>query len=122
MASSRRGRFIAVVLLFGVATLGTFLWVDEGPLWRVVNLKKHHYEFGKDGLEHPRRGWVTVIRGSTNKCGPGIVYFAENGLKALEVEFNMDGALVKQTSWNFDGTVQFQRSDDMNSKTEPPWW
>ena len=53
-----RGRFVAVVLLLAVISLCLSLWVNEGPLWRLVMLKQQEI-LADDGWV---QGVVTVYR------------------------------------------------------------
>ena len=48
MASSRRGRFIAVVLFVAVVAVCISLWLTEGPVWRWVMLKQVELNILKD--------------------------------------------------------------------------
>ena len=95
-------------VLVAVVVLCVSLWVNKGPLWRLVMLKKipmHEGQFGS-GDGHPSRGWVMVIRGRKRSQYQCFAYFVENGFKSLETK---PGNLLIETHWKFDGTISYQQ-------------
>ena len=75
------------------------LWVNEGPLWRMVMTKKIQTHFGMD--DQQTTGWVTVKRwvlqhGVQVPHGPGIDYYSKTGRKAIQVT-SVNGEMVRCT-------------------------
>ncbi len=119
----KRSRLVLVVILIGPAVLVTALWVNEGPLWRLIMTKRVHFE------GHPLNGWYTVKRWTQPplKHGPKVLYFVETGLLRAKLVFR-DGKCFQTTFWLFDGKVDMQlRFEDgtdqtLEIKNVPPWW
>ena len=116
--------YIAIVVILTLAiALCTSLWVNEGPLWRLLITKKIPLEL-ITGNGHPLRGWVTVLRRLSSACyGPEVLYFVENGLLYRVVDWGSHHQ--KGTTWSFDGTVQNQwhvAEGKIKHNTSPPWW
>ena len=143
MPSSRRTRFIAIVLLLAVIILFTGLWVNEGPLWRLVMLKQVPFESVQVGMwgestEYQVRGWETIWRWKKNRHGSLVAYYVENGFKAIEEVY--ENGEVRITRWRNDGRLMdqemrnFEKSDEddttgpwlwgKSDQTKPtaPWW
>ena len=59
--SSKRVRFIAIVIALAVVGLVASLWVNEEPLWRLVMTKRIEYETGYETADNVR-GWYTERR------------------------------------------------------------
>ena len=116
----KRSRLVLAVILVAVAALVTSLWVNEGPLWRIVMLKRVAYE--KEPVEigilpfvstEVRRiGWRTVKRWSDPPLlhGQSVLYYDNSGyrVKAEETEYR-DGKEIGSTRWTMFGTVLSQR-------------
>ena len=126
MASSKRGRFIAIVIGLAVVALCTIcvsLWVNEGPLWRVIVLRTIYVEYDPTLVEkklgnHEVRGWMTAKRWTRELTLHGyfVSFYVENGMKACEGEIYgiTRLALVTATWWRIDGRVHSQRRDHDN--------
>ena len=139
----KRGRLLLVLVLVAAATLFISLWVNDGPLWRMVMLKRVLLEgtwnwqtplwFGEGPnwrqlilkeieFRHlaspPRvRGWCTVKRrwGMFERMHHGrvVAYFAENGRRAFDLEMR-ENLIKSGTFWNLDGTVWYQQYTSAN--------
>ena len=132
----KRGRLALVLILTAVAILCTSLWVQEGPLWRWVMLKRVPFEtlLPTSFEGHERVGWVTVKRWSSLETerfkqpifhGPAVLYYRENGFKAAEGEAK-NGVFIRTTLWDIDGTVRIQDESDeqgmpIEGRASPPW-
>ncbi len=146
----KRSRLALVLILLAVAGLVTSLWVGEGPLWRLVMLKRvpvsKYYPFARTPSfeRHPVRGWMTVRRwgrdGSSSAMptpyGNAVGYYTESGFKAVEWHHTKNES--RGTYWNPEGIIFRQRREgeesqmrlappwswDMTNQTEPtaPWW
>ena len=124
MASSRRARFIAVFIALAVVALCVSLWVNEGPLWRMVMLETVDYTTpGKFVVRGTVKRWGKY-KGNTHGCQ---VIWHWNGLKARQGEtlnglgdgvvtyWSQDGRIVKQERYVIGrGLVE--------TKKETPWW
>ncbi len=118
------------------AALLICLWINEGPLWRLLLTKMVPLSEIGQGLKqiqygHETRGWVRVKRTPTVvkqrsylvPHGEFVSYYVENGYKASEGKlFGWD---LETTQWAFDGTVKYQvraRGDNPQiTKHSPPW-
>ncbi len=136
----RRSHLVLAVILVAVVVvviLLVALWVNEGPLWRWVMLKRVDHE-GYHGyfvslviinghFPPPTRGWKTVKRWTDHPIwyGKMVLYYVETGMKSAEGEIYA-GPSSHATLWNLDGTIQQQRRVDPNRywevKDAPPWW
>jgi len=118
----KRARFIAVVIALAVVALCVSLWVNEGPLWRLVFMKKVQYESSASG--HLLRGWKIEYRIGGLSIFPQEAqnWYVETGYKGhhwLKVD-----RTYRVTYWNLDGTVAKQEllATSPETKTTPPWW
>ena len=122
----KRSRLVLVVILVAVTALCVSLWVGEGPLWRLVMLKRIYTDrFGADGS--PVRGWYIVKRWPGEDPSPGrktIFYYRETGFIETEVEKSEVGA-IHVTEYSLDGSVRVQHWGEPLHfgfpKTSPPW-
>ena len=139
----KRSRLLLVVILVAVAALVGSLWVGEGPLWRMVMLKRvplpYLLETGQPSapvgvIADHQRGWMKVRRWSDPPVSHGraIAYWISTGFKAHECEVR-DGVLLRATTWTPDGAVQtqirqiddeghFLPADAELDRDSPPWW
>ena len=64
----------AVIIAFAAVTLGVYLWVNEGPVWRLVMTKRVYDE------DH---GWVTFQRWTDPLVphGPSVSWWTETGFR-----------------------------------------
>ena len=133
----KRSRVLLVIILVAVAVLCYFvfhsLWVNEGPLWRIVMLKEIDASVfdpvqGFVGAYIPRRGISIVLRWTDPPKAHGRTewFYVSNGFKAQEVEYRY-GLAGKSTVWSPDGRVGVQSRPDSRRnrrehKTSAPWW
>ncbi len=116
----RRSHLVLAVILVAVVVLCLSLWVNEGPLWRLVMLKRVDFD------SRITRGWETVKRWTDPPVQHGKIvhYYKKTGMKTMEGERH--GRVFSQTSWNLDGTIRQQLRVDPNGTLEdkrtPPWW
>ena len=119
MASSRRSRFIAIVIALAVVALCVSLWVNEGPLWRWVMCRKVEWQ---PNSSRSMRGWFTAKRWTQPPLAHGRakVWHVSTGFKAIEYELE-NGAIMWATLWDQDGSVVLQKSHDLGTIVSPPW-
>ena len=132
MASSRRGRLVAIIIALAVVALFTSLWVNEGPMWRLVMLEKKPMESGLVRGSHSVLRW----RNSYDEVLHGhlVVWYLSNGMMSVDAYFKRN-RIHRFTSWYPDGRVEMQMRggldlswldrDDLSEdykKTSPPWW
>ena len=103
----KRARLIATVMAIVIAlalvAVCYSFWRNEGPLWRLVMLKRASTLGVRDG--HRFRGWSTVRRWSDQPInGPSVSWYTENGYKSEEVVI-VEDAVAEITVWAFDGRV-----------------
>ena len=128
----KRGRIVAIVITLAVVALCTSLWVNEGPLWRLVSLRKiwipattgfdtdilpirfgfdtpaDAYIVRQEQFDIPVTGWYMVRRWSDSSISVGKAQlFYESGVLAAAYE-HKNGFLQKRTYWNPDGALRFQ--------------
>ena len=123
MASSRRVRIIAIVIALAVVTLCTSLWVNEGPLWRMVMFRKTEWPPHLYMVDPEKsRGWFTAKRWTQPPLphGQAKVWYVQKGFKAAEYEYE-NGAIMRVTLWRRDGSVLLQQSPDLGTIDSPPW-
>ena len=104
-----RSHLVLGVLLVGVVVLCISLWVNEGPLWRLVMLKKIPYhKMGPMDFEgHVLRCEMMVNRWThASPRWPIVYYYLDTGCKAIEK--HEEGEFLKETYWNYDGSVRAQ--------------
>ena len=124
----KRSRLVLVVILIAVAALSGSLWVNEGPLWRIVMLKEMDALSvfpvqGVVGVYIPPRGVSTVLRWTDPPRAHGRTewFYPSNGFKMREIEYRY-GLVRKWTEWNSDGSVAKQFRPETKGKSGLPWW
>ena len=133
----KKRHLIAAAIVVAVVAVVVLLWVNEGPLWRMVMLKTiilPEYTPKKPLWDaHPLRGWATARRwvrphperflGTLPELyGKSVFYFTENGFKAFEEYSGREE--VRTTYWNFNGKVHEQSRfalDEVETRKSPPW-
>ncbi len=117
----RRGPLVQVGILIAVVALCVSVWVNEGPLWRVVMTKKYLRELVTHS-GHPLKGWGWFTKKGAPRSTE-VMYFVENGY-VYRLSHRRD-SVGRTTTWNFDGTVQYQSrssADGTEQNRSPPWW
>ena len=133
----KQSRLLGVAILLAVTALPTALWVEEGPLWRMVMLETT--EFTSPGKVAERR---TVKRWGKHKgrAHGRRVLSHWNGFKAQQTElvngsvdgvvtfWSQDGRVVKQERYVIGRFVETTKGppwmDGVTDQTKPtaPWW
>ena len=120
----KRPKLIAIVLLACIVGVCTS-WVDEGPLWRWVMIRREEVKYRLGG--HPVRGWRRVHRWTGQKLELEIHYVG-NGFLAGRTY--LTGPLLA-AGWRYNGRVRMRSYrafgppfEDVPDQTEPtaPWW
>ena len=118
----RRAWLVVVLVLLVILTLCVSLWVNEGPLWRIVMTEiiplEDFWGLCSPGNHRPSTAWLTVKRWTQPPVphGPAICYWDGTRVKACEAMW-VDGVVVRFTAWNRDGAVDWQCRADDQSKT-----
>ena len=127
----KRSKIIVLVLLVCIGGVCVTLWVDEGPLWRVVMLKTVIWEAPLE----LSGGWLTRGFSTTLRWGSVPVrsvyeeraWYVNNGFLCLETHRSNE-VHVFITQWRPDGTIerqcQVQVVDPLKASriaTGPPW-
>ena len=122
----KRGRLVLVIILVAVAALVTALWVNEGPLWRLVMLKRLPLEFST-AEGHKVRGWGMIKRSDSESYGWSVMWYVESGYRAIIV-FYVDGVPDRGVTWDVEGKVTEQvttpeeGSGVWAANESAPWW
>ncbi len=119
-----RPRLIALVITLSAVILATCLWVNEGPLWRLVMLKTSSYE-GTE-MTHQIRGWIIANRW-TGLIIKSVDYYVETGFIATTRDWV--GSVIQVTYYTPDGVVSGQEmyyaqgsgEKKLGSTASPPW-
>ncbi len=132
----RRSHLVLAVILVAVVVLCVCLWVNDGPLWRLVMLTREPVD-AANGDGHRVVGWLNVNRRSGDPHGL-LYYYAETGMKYVEAAIKND-ITWRATIWDINGKVVSQRfihprnidldpsslkfvMSEIKTKTSPPWW
>ena len=147
----RLGRAILVVIALAVVALCISLWVNEGPLWRLVMLRTVCYDDGSVRWRCPVRRFTEPaevfiesrvllewIGFSMSTTGAGTLQKFPGTPHGEFVSWWPDGLLRekgnhdegepngKWTIWYASGKVQVQhdylRGTIQDHRTSPPWW
>ncbi len=110
---------VIVVAVTVVRLLYLYFWMNEGPLWRLVIVKETVLVVKYESLgPHEIRVHLFENRWTGKPLQRlQVGYYVENGFKALEVIPDVG----RDTAWNYDGTVKFQKRPGV-LKDSPPWW
>ena len=113
----KQSRLVLVIILVAVAALATSLWVNEGPLWRILCTRivpipaSHGWRLAS--LDPPisvnperLRGWMSVERWSEPPVpwGRAVAYHLRTGYKAAEWDLR-GNRTVSLSVWNEDGML-----------------
>ncbi len=101
----RRSHLVLAGILVAVVALCVSLWVNKGPLWRLVMLKTRHQESSFKGLA--TRVELTINRWTGDPYGKYVSYYVNTGFICW-MQYRRDGQ-IRMTYYNkVDGTVMLQ--------------
>ena len=115
-------RLVLALVLAAAATLCVHLWVNEGPLWRMVMVQRTGIVREYKG--HGVRGWKTKHRWGNDHASE-VTWYVETGMKLFEGTYE-DGILSTGTYWKLDGEIDHQHAqwrwpgDEREMRTSPP--
>ena len=127
----KRPRLLLLVIVAAAVVLCLSLWVDEGPLWRAVCLRKSSSVGWL--LGHRTQGYFYVKRWRQPPARHGIELrvYEKNGLTARRKVW-VNGAAIRSTEWDVHGHVHRQswqpwdqsgtRRLPLKRKDSSPWW
>ena len=123
MKKPRRATLVLWIVVVAIALVTTSLWLNEGPLWRWVILKRVDEEYSDPVTGHVLRGWQIRLRfRDLSYWREAKMWYVKNGYLAQDWHKGFESRV---TSWNLDGTVRNQvihRPDDPTTlKKTPPW-